>query len=75
MDYRAINVQIVNLVLTIKVEDSQLIFKCLNCNRENNKDFNKELFNRFSNTYKLCNGNINRCFVIKKRNLSILIHE
>ena len=44
----------------MKVEDNQLIFKCLNCNRGNTKDFNKELINRFLNTYKLCNENINK---------------
>ena len=27
----------------MNVEDNQLIFKCPNCNKNNNKDFNKEL--------------------------------
>ena len=40
----------------MKAEDNQLVFECLNCNKNHNKDFNKELINRFSNTCKLCNG-------------------
>ena len=34
------------------------------------KDFNRDLSNRFANTYDLCNKNINKLiFVVKKRNL------
>ena len=42
----------------INVEDSKVVFKCLNCNDNYNKDFNKELINRFSSTYNLCEGDI-----------------
>ena len=31
----------------IKVEGNQIIFECLNCKRNHNKDFNKELIDRF----------------------------
>ena len=34
----------------INVESPQLIFKCLNCNKDYKKDFKKELINRFSST-------------------------
>ena len=50
----------------MKVENNQLIFNCLNCNKNYGKDFNKELTNRFSNIYKFCNGGINKF---------ILLHE
>ena len=43
----------------MKVEGPQLISKCQNCNKNYNIDFNKELINRFSRTYKFCDGNIN----------------
>ena len=43
----------------IKVEGPQLIFKCLNCNKDYKKDFNKELINRLLSTYKFSNENIN----------------
>ena len=31
----------------INVKDSKVVFKCLNCNKNYNKDFNKELINNF----------------------------
>ena len=43
----------------MEVENNQLIFNCLDCNKNYNEDVNKELTNRFSNTYKSCNGGIN----------------
>ena len=53
----------------MKVENNQLIFfKCLNCNKENNKYFNKKLINRLSNTYKFCNENMNK---FKKKRVSM----
>ena len=52
----------------MKVKDNQLIiFKCLNCNKEKNKDFNKELVNRFSNTNKFCNGDINKFVLLLRK--------
>ena len=52
----------------MKVEDPQLIFKCLNCNEKCDKNFNKELINRFSSTYKFCNEDINKfIFLLRKK--------
>ena len=51
----------------MKVEDNQLIFKCLNCNENYNNDFNKELINRFSNKYKFCNGDINKFILLLRK--------
>ena len=50
----------------MSVKDNQLIFKCLNCNKNYNKDFNKELINRFSSTYTFCNGEINKFILLLK---------
>ena len=36
------------------VKNDQLIFKCPKCNKNHNKDFNKELIERFASIYKLC---------------------
>ena len=38
------------------IKDNQLIFKCLKCNKNHNKEFNKDLIKRFANTYEFCNG-------------------
>ena len=36
-------------------KDEQLIFRCFECKNNYKKDFDKELINRFSSTYKFCN--------------------
>ena len=43
------------------IKDKQLIFRCFECKKNYKKDFNKELINRFSSTYKFCNGAISCC--------------
>ena len=34
----------------MSIKDNQLIFKCISCNKNYNKNFNKEVINRFSIT-------------------------
>ena len=51
----------------INAEDSEVVFKCINCNKDYNKDFNKELINRFSSTYKFCEGDINNFFLLLRK--------
>ena len=52
----------------MKAKDNQLIFKCLNCNKDYNKNFNKELINRFSSTYKFCDAYIDETSLPNKEN-------
>ena len=57
----------------MKVEDNQLIFKCLICNKENNKDFNKELIKDFQTHISFAMESlINLFFLLKK---GIYLHE
>ena len=42
------------------VKDVQLIFMCSKCNKNDHKDFNRDLINRFPSTYKFCGGDINK---------------
>ena len=49
------------------VKDNHLLCKCLNCNKDYNNDFNKELINRFSSTYKFCDGNINKFILLPRK--------
>ena len=44
----------------MSVKDNQLIFQCLECKKNNNKDWNKEFIKRFANTYRFCNRDINK---------------
>ena len=50
----------------ITTKDEQLIFRCFRCKKNYEKEFNKELIQRFANTYEFCNRDL-----IKKRCLSI----
>ena len=51
----------------MSIRDNRLIFKCLNCNKNYNKDFNKELINRFSSTYKFCDEDITTFFSLLRK--------
>ena len=43
------------------------IFRYFKCNKNYNKDFNKELINRFSSSYKFCNGDINKFTLLLRK--------
>ena len=47
--------------------DEQLIFMCFECKKNYKKDFNKQLINRFSSTYKFCNGDINKIILLLRK--------
>ena len=38
----------------MKVTDKKLIFRCFDCKNNYEKEINKELVERFSNTYEFC---------------------
>ena len=44
----------------MSVKDDQLIFRCFKCQKNYNKDFNKDLIKRFENTYEFCDRKINK---------------
>ena len=48
-------------------KDEQLIFRCFEGKKNYKKDFNKELINRFSSTYKFCNGDINKFILLLRK--------
>ena len=39
---------------------TQSIFRCFECKKNYNKDFNKELIKRFANICEFCNGDTNK---------------
>ena len=43
-------------------KDEKLIFRCFECKKNYEKDFNKELIKRFANIYEFCNRDINNLF-------------
>ena len=46
---------------------TKLIFRCFECKRNCEKDFNRELIKRFSNTYEFCNGYINNFILLLRK--------
>ena len=47
--------------------DYQLVFTCFECKKNYQKDFKKDLINRFANTYEFCNKNINRLILLLRK--------
>ena len=45
-------------------KDDNLIFRCFECKKNYQKDFHKDLINRFANTYRFCNEDINKSFLL-----------
>ena len=48
-------------------KDEQLIFKCFSCKKNYEKNFNKKLIQRFTNTYKFCNGDLNKFVLLLRK--------
>ena len=47
--------------------NEKLIFKCIDCEKEYEKEFNKELLERFANTYKFCDNDINKFIMLLQK--------
>ena len=45
----------------------QLIFRCFECKKNYQKDFNKELITRFKNIYELCDKDINKFILLLRK--------
>ena len=48
-------------------KDDQLIFRRFKCKKTYEKDFNKDLINRFANTYRFCNEDINKFVLLLRK--------
>ena len=51
----------------ITTKDEQLIFRCFECKKNYEKDFNKELIKRFANIYEFCNADINKFILLLRK--------
>ena len=50
-------------------KDELLMFTCLKCSKNHIKHFNKELINKFADTYQFSNGDINRFFLLLRNRI------
>ena len=48
-------------------KEEQLIFRCFECKKNYEKDFNKELIKRFANIYEFCNEDINKFILLLRK--------
>ena len=48
-------------------KDEQLIFRCFRCKKNHEKNFNKELIQRFANTYEFCDGDLNKFILLLRK--------
>ena len=48
-------------------KDEQLIFRCFRCKKNYEKNNNKELIQRFANTYEFCNGDLNKFILLLRK--------
>ena len=49
--------------------DDQLMLRCFECKKNYQKDFNKDLINRFAKTYEFCNKDINRFILLLRKGI------
>ena len=48
-------------------KDEKLIFRCFSCKKNYEKDFNKDLIERFANIYEFCNGDLNKFTLLLRK--------
>ena len=51
----------------VNAVNEKLIFKCIDCEKEYEKEINKKLIERFANTYKFCNNDINKFIMLLRK--------
>ena len=51
----------------IVIKDNHLTFKCLKCNKNHNKEFDKDLIKRFANIYEFCDNDINKFILLFRK--------
>ena len=51
----------------VTIKDNQLIFRCFSCKKNYENDFNKELIQRFANTYEFCNRDLNKFILLLRK--------
>ena len=53
----------------ISIEDNKLIWKCVDCNKNYELHFDKDLINRFANAYEFFNKDINKFILLLRKTI------
>ena len=51
----------------VRAINEKLIFKCIDCEKEHENEFNKELLERLANTYKFCHNDLNKFIMLLRK--------
>ena len=51
----------------VRVMNETLLFKCIDCNKEHEKELNNELIGRFANTYKFCDNDLDKFIMLLRK--------
>ena len=51
----------------VRAINEKLIFKCVDCEKEYEKEFNSELIERFANTYKFCDNDLDKFIMLLRK--------
>ena len=51
----------------VNAMNETLLFKCIDCEKEYEKELNKELLERFSNTYEFCGNDLNKFLILLRK--------
>ena len=51
----------------VNAVNETLIFKCIDCEKEYEKEFNKESLERFSNIYEFCDNDLNKLLILLRK--------
>ena len=52
---------------SVRPINQKLIFKCIDCEKEYEKEFNNELIERFANTYKFCDNDLDKFIMLLRK--------
>ena len=66
-DFIIIDVQTESSLDYMITKDEKLIFRCFTCEKNYEKDFNKELIKRFPNTYNFCDNDLNKFILLLRK--------
>ena len=51
----------------VRAINEKLIFKCIDCEKEYEEEFNEELIERFANTYKFCDNDLDKFIMLLRK--------
>ena len=61
-----------NLEYIRRKKSGKLLFKCFNCKRKSFEKFDEDLIKKFKNTYRFCNGHIDKFMLLLRKGVFLM---